>query len=148
MERLSYITRRFVDPVSGDTLDIEFSRPPSKLCCARLRDIGFCYCSKIRSWRGHRHFDEALEIAEEAKKKAKTSKKIGTTICWECDNCYGGCSWSRSFKPVEGWQAVENHTTVKNGKYIEERTSYTVLKCPEFTRDRPRRKKSGIKPVR
>ena len=143
MGKLSFVMRRFRDPVIGETMDIEFSRPPSKLCCARLHDIGFVYIRKIQSWRGHRHFDEALEIAETAKQKSLSNRKTATTLCWECDNCYGGCAWSRSFKPVDGWEAIENKTQVKNGKYIEQRTSYTVLKCPEFTRDRPRRKRGN-----
>ena len=41
------------------------------------------------------------------------------TLCWVCQNCFGGCSWSSEYIPVEGWKAK---TT----------TSYLVLSCPEF----------------
>ena len=50
------------------------------------------------------------------------------TICWKCANAVPdpvnniGCSWSREFKPVEGWEA------------IQKKNSYNVWKCPEFKR--------------
>lgn len=48
------------------------------------------------------------------------------TICWKCANaCNGGCSWSRSGKPVSGWTADKN----------EETESYTVVECPQFISD-------------
>ena len=52
----------------------------------------------------------------------KTPAKFrGTgTLCWVCQNCFGGCSWSSEYIPVKGWKAK---TTT---------TSYLVLSCPEF----------------
>ena len=44
------------------------------------------------------------------------------TLCWVCQNCFGGCSWSSEYIPVEGWKAKTTTTT----------TSYLVLSCPEF----------------
>ena len=38
------------------------------------------------------------------------------TLCWVCQNCFGGCSWSRDYTPVEGWKTRAN----------------LVLSCPEF----------------
>lgn len=142
MERLDYFTRRFCHPVDGDTLDIQFNRAPSKLTISRLRMLEFKFDSKIQSWRGHKNFDEALAVAEQAKQKSKTCWHKYATLCWECDNCYGGCAWSRSFKPVEGWTAIPTEAHITNGKYSEVRHGYTVLKCPEFVKDR-RRKKHG-----
>lgn len=49
------------------------------------------------------------------------------TLCWKCGNC-GKCSWSQSFKPVEGWQARAT-CFVDQGKTVN---SYIVLSCPEF----------------
>lgn len=48
----------------------------------------------------------------------KTPAKFrGTvTLCWVCQNCFGGCSWSRDYTPVEGWKTRAN----------------LVLSCPEF----------------
>lgn len=56
------------------------------------------------------------------------------TICWNCANACGKCSWSDgTFTPVEGWQA--EHTKVRNAKfcYIE---SYRVISCPQFKSDK------------
>jgi len=50
------------------------------------------------------------------------------TLCWDCRNAIGGCSWSTLFKPVEGWKAEPT-------KNKEGATSFNVIKCPEFKRD-------------
>ena len=55
-------------------------------------------------------------------------------MCWWCKNAvpddkgYTGCNWSRDFKPVEGWEAVE---VIKNANEQAVET-YRVLKCPEY----------------
>ena len=59
------------------------------------------------------------------------------TLCWQCKNALGKCSWAEidytkqnrpiKFEPVEGWEAIE---TIK-GRY----TSYCVIKCPKFDPD-------------
>ena len=55
--------------------------------------------------------------------------KPESTICWRCKNALGGCSWSKNFKPVKGWEAVATKidSNYKNG--IE---SYKVITCPEY----------------
>ena len=55
--------------------------------------------------------------------------KYPSTICWECANAYGKCSWSKSFEPVVGWTA---EATVINSNYYDGATSYKVMECPEF----------------
>lgn len=61
---------------------------------------------------------------------------LSTSICWNCERCYGRCSWSREFKPVKGWKATA--TTVINvigtGKYRKGKPtpSYHVQECPLF----------------
>ena len=61
----------------------------------------------------------------------KTPAKFrGTvTLCWVCQNCFGDCSWSRDYTPVEGWKAKS--TTVQR-QPREGTASYLVLSCPEF----------------
>ena len=49
------------------------------------------------------------------------------TLGWKCSNC-GNCSWSRSFKPVEGWNAKPT-CFVDREKVVH---SYIVASCPEF----------------
>lgn len=56
------------------------------------------------------------------------------TICWNCANACGGCSWSDHWvhEPIEGWTAVRRDITNKFGENVE---SYIVFDCPEFIRD-------------
>lgn len=46
-------------------------------------------------------------------------------LCWYCKNATGGCSWSKNFTPVPGWDA----------KYIERASAaptYSIKDCPLF----------------
>lgn len=54
------------------------------------------------------------------------------TLCWACKKAVCGCSWSRSFTPVEGWDAVPTTVYVQNKPPAP---SYRVLACPLFERD-------------
>ena len=47
------------------------------------------------------------------------------TLCWDCENCIGGCSWSKNFEPVEGWKAK----AVTNSDNSD---TYLVRECPQF----------------
>ena len=58
------------------------------------------------------------------------------SLCWECKRAYGGCSWSRDFVPVEGWEA---EATIINGVREGKKPlvkSYDVKRCPLFVQDR------------
>lgn len=74
---------------------------------------------------------------------------LNPTLCWDCENALGGCSWSDHWKhePVKGWTAVRRDLRIKEGGEVE---SYRVIQCPEFVRDstrggqyRYRRKQNG-----
>lgn len=54
------------------------------------------------------------------------------TICWGCDKAYGQCSWSKSFTPVEGWEAERRDVKIAVYGYVE---SYIVTACPLFEKD-------------
>ena len=58
---------------------------------------------------------------------------MSNTLCWRCKNAVPsqncGCSWSKEFKPVEGWTAERKNLNISHGKAIE---SYAVIKCPKF----------------
>lgn len=62
-----------------------------------------------------------------------------SSLCWYCNNAYGGCSWSSKFKPVDGWHAIRNDINVSTfdgqtyGTRQEE--SYVILDCPQFQLD-------------
>ena len=56
-----------------------------------------------------------------------------STICWHCEKASGRCSWSRSFTPVEGWEAIPTkHEEKLAGGCVREVRSYDVYSCPEF----------------
>ena len=55
------------------------------------------------------------------------------TLCWNCSNAYGQCSWSKDFTPVEGWNAERKDVKVTVQGYV---TSYIVFECPLFEGDK------------
>ena len=57
--------------------------------------------------------------------------KEDQSLCWNCKNCFGGCSWSKSFEPVEGWSA--ERTTIEY--FNTETPSFLVRDCPLFAVD-------------
>lgn len=58
------------------------------------------------------------------------------TLCWQCANAVPdksgkqGCAWSRSFKPVKGWDADETRLYANDDE--RSTVSYHVRSCPEF----------------
>ena len=61
------------------------------------------------------------------------NKENGTTVhsqqlCWNCKKAVCGCSWSRYFKPIEGWLAVPTRIMVGMSGV----DSYNIMWCPEF----------------
>ena len=60
--------------------------------------------------------------------------ELPQTICWDCRNATGHCSWSRykSFRPVEGWDVIP--TKINDGTRNPQ-SSYIVLRCPLFDPD-------------
>ena len=50
--------------------------------------------------------------------------------CWTCKNACGGCSWSRDFIPVKGWDAEKTYL-ISNGEHAD---SYYIKSCPEYKR--------------
>lgn len=70
------------------------------------------------------------------------------TLCWSCKNACGGCSWSKSFAPVEGWTARPTKVVkwgrwkTKSGKSVRrayEEQSYHVEACPLYQREKKRK---------
>lgn len=64
------------------------------------------------------------------------------TLCWECKNAVPnemdgtGCSWSKEFKPVKGWDAKKTaiHINEQCGTKYKggEIPSFLVRQCPCF----------------
>jgi sulfatase maturation enzyme AslB (radical SAM superfamily) len=67
------------------------------------------------------------------KKKVNNNPKKEKELskCWTCQNCYGGCEWSRSFKPVPGWDAEKTFLPANR----ENAASYFVKECPKYRKD-------------
>ena len=67
------------------------------------------------------------------------------SLCFRCGNCLDGCSWSRSFVPVEGWRAEPNYIN------SDEAESYHVIECPLYVPDAPKNiekiHEDGFKPL-
>ena len=61
-------------------------------------------------------------------------EKTSGTLCWTCENAFGGCSWSEHGvrQPVDGWTA----TPTKNG--------FFVIDCPQYRQEENRMIK-GVK---
>lgn len=56
----------------------------------------------------------------------------GYTLCWDCRNALGGCSWAQRFEPVEGWTAIVTKPAVYLSEAMQNIPDYCVIKCPEF----------------
>lgn len=79
-------------------------------------------------------------------RRKKKDERYEHTLCWNCANACGNCSWSGydkaakrvRFQPVEGWVAIPQKILVnreRNGKRVRQyETSYIVINCPEFRR--------------
>lgn len=66
-------------------------------------------------------------------------KTENLSLCWQCihavpDKCAHGCSWSRDFIPVEGWNAqradLKGYSRCVDPPQLTE--SYKVISCPQF----------------
>ena len=55
------------------------------------------------------------------------------SLCWSCKNACGGCSWSDSLTPVEGWTADE--ALIKGSHTMPEVPTWSVRACPQFAQD-------------
>ena len=68
-----------------------------------------------------------------AKRKTETQQDYTSNKyqpCWTCKKCFGGCSWSKDFEPVPGWQAIP-HNIKENGEHAN---GYRIMYCPLYER--------------
>ena len=49
------------------------------------------------------------------------------SLCWDCKNAVGGCEWSQSFTPVDGWDTIP--------RTIRDDDRFCVIKYPKFVED-------------
>ena len=72
-------------------------------------------------------------------KRYKVKKATGSNnLCYKCKKAAGGCAWSRSFDPVDGWTAEPVEPNYR-GSYESNpnmmKTGYHITACPEFEED-------------
>lgn len=75
----------------------------------------------------------------------KRGRKQGmqSSICFDCANALGGCSWSAfdpdadtvRFEPVPGWEAEYGTKIEMRGYVPTEIETVRVIKCPQFEKD-------------
>lgn len=71
--------------------------------------------------------------------KKTCSNNVSGSLCWYCENAvpnprtHKGCSWSRDFKPVDGWEAIS--VTIPTYGKIHDCESFCVISCPEFLQE-------------
>ena len=65
-----------------------------------------------------------------SRRKRGTAPPPKPQPCWNCRKYAGGCSWSRSFTPIPGWDAEPTGT--RSGLRTD---SYQIIRCPEFEDD-------------
>lgn len=122
---------------------IHFNRRPPEVTRTQLESVGFKFDPRYSLWVGKKNAEKAIAIAEAAIKKAKeNSDKFHGTICWNCSNATGNCSWSKNFTPIDGWKAKKTILNLGYSDYSgkpKKAVSYIVKKCPEFEPDEPRK---------
>ena len=79
-------------------------------CTSTLANGAYCTLSKLLV--GNRDYCSRFKMRPD-------------TLCWDCKHSTtNGCSWAKSFTPVDGWKAIPS--------VAGESDSYLVLECPKF----------------
>lgn len=122
---------------AGGRLYVKFHVEPSRSIIQSLHSLGYTEVpGRNMTFSGTKdkaYVMERLQSWARQKSFRKNGERSGT-LCWECGNAYGGCSWSRTFTPVEGWDAQYVQRVYK-GRDVYVMESYEVHSCPEFVED-------------
>ena len=86
--------------------------------------VSTCISHKFPIKHGYTGERFVVSYPEDAPKRGKEQP------CCTCKKAVFGCSWSRNFKPVEGWEAIP--TIITHGD--RQMGSYQILNCPEYER--------------
>ena len=79
-------------------------------CTSTLADGAHCTLSKLPV--GNRDYCSRFKMRPDS-------------LCWDCKNSTtNGCEWAKSFKPVDGWKAMQSVAGTSD--------SYCVFECPKF----------------
>ena len=91
-------------------------------------DMHVAHCT-VQSWR--------KKYGLRSNVPAHSNRKQSRTLCWDCRNALWGCSWSKHFIPVEGWDATP-HMLYAWDRQHDQVQSYEVHRCPQYVPDPPR----------
>ena len=96
------------------------SQTTTAALCAVMTGPGCCWTVSIPgrkySWR-----------------RRRTMAETRNQLCWSCAKACGGCSWSRNFTPIHGWDATPYRRVYRDAavgtRYVD---SYIIRRCPEY----------------
>lgn len=88
-------------------------------------DMHVAHCT-VQSWR--------KKYGLRSNVPAHSNREQSRTLCWDCRNAVFGCSWSKHFIPVEGWDATP-HMLYARDKAHGGVQSYEVHRCPQYVPD-------------
>lgn len=107
-----------------------------------LKEGEFEYDPDAVAYHGRQHIKQVRAALrswvalDSARQKNYYERRV--TLCESCRKATNsGCSWSREFKPVQGWDAQETVCGYQISRATEEEIktpiqSYVVKHCPEF----------------
>lgn len=124
-------------------LCVRFMGNPGNSLRGMFRRLGYVHPgSDALEYAGDRDREKVLE---RVRLWAETPKERGwkpPSKCIDCQNAVPtrdgrrGCSWSRGFVPVKGWNAEKKESKrYSRGVLIRTEESYLVIDCPEFIAD-------------
>ena len=102
---------------------------------------GVCYISQtirkgyaIRDAKGYEYMIyKDGEIYDYSRTDPRRRTVPHRQLCFSCKKSALGCSWSREFKPIEGWDAVPTViTNWSDGKRVIYTETYALRGCPEY----------------
>lgn len=104
---------------------------------------GVCYISQtirngyaIRDAEGYEYtiYKDGV-VLEYSRSLPKRTAHKHMQICFSCTKAVCGCSWSRWFKPIEGWDAVPSEIKNVAGNTVRITPSYAIRGCPEYEKE-------------
>ena len=70
-------------------------------------------------------------------KSVEEDQRYHLSLCWSCQNYYGGCSWSDgTFTPVDGWIAVQSKHKWKQKDSNKKVNGWHIFECPLYEKDK------------
>lgn len=128
-----------INQETGERKDYETMRKASIAIGRHYSYVSFCIRNS-RPITDENGYTYSVETTIRGKKRPvlqpkKANKNTGRIqLCCYCMKAYGGCSWSKEFKPVEGWTAVPTVILTRNPRGKDSIQSYKITACPEFER--------------